>query len=379
MAGPNLCYAGGWTVQGELCIPSDPADYSQPVLADVFGCNQLRCLACGGPVRWHADVACSDDARDHLVELGEAKDWTALPFVVPTQGSRLYACSCTAWLENARRLMDDPDFDPDFDVSLPWECSGHPELALPAIVDGEEIGSAADVIRLADRVLGDWTPEGATPAYQARPAAWLCRLHMRLRGLPEADLLGEHLAEQLAEGDEAARGGALLFFGLVPRAAGFDRVVAHAACTTPEHLSEMVPTRYGSRMQSRSLLRILVERLRQNHGPRDGVDERTLAAVRSHLLAGGLTFGPTDLEVLVPLDAEWIATNAAHMVRGAPERLEPLLDRLVRTHRGELVVIAGMAMLRAQHVEVEQVQAWVDQPRNAGAPWTLVLQGALNG
>jgi hypothetical protein len=218
---PELVGAAYW-------LPTEPFEHGW---ASPVGCNQLVCRRC----------------RERVASQ-----------LLPDGRYRRYQCRCQtrdeAW---SHRLEADPD-----DRSggpLGWRCAGHPELSLPARLDGvalDEAGYWAAVARV-----GLTAPLPFAPPRVELGAVWVTRLYRLLASETARARLGTALGELLGDGDAALVGGALDFFINEPSAAGAVQL-ATAVAARPAWLGATAhPRRPGSTLLAVATLALAGQRV----------------------------------------------------------------------------------------------------------------------
>src|SRR5262245_31290786 len=151
-------------------LPPEPFEFgwTSPV-----GCNNLRCERCGSPVR--AEV---------------------------TGEGRHYACACQRHDETGVFQIGG-ESDDLYPLTLTeWVCAGHPDLRLPATLDGVRLDAATDWDAVA--VTAVLTPPFTPPRVELWQA-WLTRLY-RLLGAERAFVSRALAGLPTAEAADASRG-----------------------------------------------------------------------------------------------------------------------------------------------------------------------------
>ncbi|MFD2469992.1 hypothetical protein [Amycolatopsis silviterrae] len=173
------------------------ADYWLPVepfevgWAIAVGCNHLRCRDCGEAVR------------------------TAGP---SGRTVRRYQCACQEHLETWTYWVggEPEDLYPE---KLAWYCAGHPDLTLPAVLDGVPLETGTDWADVASAAMLE---EPFRPPGIEISQAWLVRLfHLLSR---ERAALSTAIAGLLSATDPRLVSGALSFFTTERKAPGAERV-----------------------------------------------------------------------------------------------------------------------------------------------------------
>ena len=371
----HFCPDGGWVVDATLPVPDDPTDYHHAAMPDTVGCNSLRCPVCEVSVRQRADLDVDEAPRGGAAALYEATDWPSVPWVDAFEGVRLYACRCTVHAEVACNLTGDPDLDPITDAALPWRCSGHALASLPVDVDGLTVDEGTDLTAVAERVLEDWTPDGARVNARGVPAAWLCRLYGRLHGLEQGSRLAHAVSAWLTADSPSAVGMALFFFERYPGAPGFSAVVELAR----RELTRSYPVRYFDERSGfqRTPLAVLLRRLATVEAAPDEGDRAAAACLRAAIEQGHEAAEPAWFAGLASVEEGTLARGAVELVQGRSAHVRMLLDGLLMAARPDLLVVAGSA-LAAEPSTRRALRGWLDRASNRDRPWTLVLRGALS-
>ncbi|MBI2565916.1 MAG: hypothetical protein HYV63_02635 [Candidatus Schekmanbacteria bacterium] len=383
MTGDRFCGDGGSVIGGGSRVPTDPAEYQHPAVYAGIGCNRLRCRQCESWVRQQPLVVCEGDARNHLAELYAAEDWGTLPYMKRTTpgrtSDRLYVCRCTAWLETVGHSMEDPDFDPLTDPVLPWRCAGHPAPALPVELNGLQIGSCTDLRDVVRRIADGWAPIDLQNGEREGPAVWLVWLYAYLLGLPEADRLSEAAAELLQETDPRLRGVVLFLFESVPGAAGIERVIQFAEEAAPDEVVRGYPVPEATAPHCRRVLDVLIARVIQRFEP-DPLHERARDVVRRLLTqrtSEKIEMRWEQIRDLARRDGEWLARNAADVVRVHQYFWKSLLRGLLFTPGEALVTVGGVSLIRARVIDLAELRKWLKEPQNKAQAWVKVLAAAI--
>jgi len=186
LPGPELVGARGW-------LPPEPFEYGW---TSGVGCNRLRCLRCGGEVRWE---------------------------VLPDAVSRRYACACRGY--EVSEIIQIQGYE-DYHYMYPaigqphpylgdWRCAGHPDLALPAVLDGLPIAAATDWAAVARAAI--LNPPFRPPGVDLHPV-WLLRTYRLLGDDPVRHDLAGAVAACLDSADARLVTGAHQFFRQEPEA-----------------------------------------------------------------------------------------------------------------------------------------------------------------
>jgi hypothetical protein len=155
------------------------------------GCNNLRCPDCGEAVRWDGP---------------------------PGRTVRRYWCACREHLETWTYWVGGGSEDL-YPERLHWYCAGHPNLKLPAVLDGVTLDAGTDwgAVAAAAMLEEPFHPPGVDVRQ-----AWLVRL-FHLLGRERA-ALSAAIAALLYATDPRLVLGALRFFTTESKAPGAERV-----------------------------------------------------------------------------------------------------------------------------------------------------------
>lgn len=374
MSEANYCDQGGWLVSDPIPVPDDPCDYWARGAGATLGCSRLRCQLCEAWVRSAREVYVPDVAS-RLAELQASADWSTLAGAQPVAGLRTYACACTGWVETALNLTSPREPEPS-DPDLPWRCAGHPLPTLPLDVDGLVVQADTDFEPLVSRVAAGWVPGGVQGHFRNFPGEWLCRLYLRLRGLPQAARLALAIARKMAGPDEFERGCGLLFYDRFPDAPGQEGVAALGLRDGGRGMLATSRVRFESGFFHFSPLRVLRGRLSEGADLGD-LQGPVVAACQAALLAGESRDDHANLATVAQHDDEWLASHAAEVVRAHPARLDGVLDLLRLSRRDELLAIGGIALMSAGDVDQEALAHWLERQGNLESPGLFVLREAL--
>jgi hypothetical protein len=183
---PELVGAHGW-------LPPEPFEYGW---TSGVGCNRLRCVRCGGEVR------------------GD---------VLPDALNRRYQCACRGYDVSEVILIQDYD---DYHYMYPaigqphpylgdWQCTGHPDLVLPAVLDGLPVAAATDWAALVRTAV--LAPPFRPPGLDLNPE-WLLRIYRLLGDHPARHDLARAVAASLDSDDARLVTAARQFFLYEPKA-----------------------------------------------------------------------------------------------------------------------------------------------------------------
>ncbi len=336
----NLCPKGGilvWSGRNGGYVPDDPHEFYLGVENEVVGCSRLKCLKCGQQVTIERDP----------VPLG--------------QDYRAYSCDCTTHLQDRQdRTADEDD---QFDPYLPWQCSGHPIVQLPAGVDGVEITSEADLRSVARRALAGWSPD-ASRAIDRKGIGWLKTLHARFVGSELDGIVSRVAADGMTDPDPRARAAALHFLNLFPFAPGAERIEDLVA--GDRSLFTMRDPLNSEATIEDSLLGLLGRRVQH----RDAAP-RSLALAREELLRPGCSDELFDF--LGADDEDWLVRNAEAIVRANPKRWRALLEGL--EDRDSLTDV-GVRLAGLPEVDPDALRRHVN--KTFAQPGKSVVLGALD-
>lgn len=282
-------------------LPPEPFEFgwTSPV-----GCNNLRCESCGEPVR--AEVVLGDWEHRH------------------------YACACQQHDESGvYRIGGESDDIYPLELTE-WACAGHPDLVLPATLDGIRLDTTTDWATLAaDATL---SPPFAPPRVEL---AWTTRLYRLLGG--ERVLLSRAVAGLLTAEDPRLVRGAYLFFFNEREAEGAERIAAHVAARQDWLRTVPNPDRPAYPMINYAAM-LLHERLRIVDEAGEPVDRRALEVAKELALAG---IGPSHTPLAFGNhDPDWLMTHAARLARtnnGWITALVHATDRLPAAQRDKVL------------------------------------------
>lgn len=244
-------------------LPPEPFEFGWTTRV---GCNNLRCERCGSPVR--AEV---------------------------TGERRHYACACQEHDETGVFLIDGEPDDLYPPILTDWVCAGHPDLLLPATVDGVRLDAATDWDTVAAEAVLD---PPFTPPLVELHAAWPTRLY-RLLGAERVQL-SHAVARLLAAEDPRLVRGAYHFFFNEPSAEGAESLAPSVVArrdwlgSVPELLDQAAV--------------LLHERLRLVDEAGGPVDRTALDAAQELALAG---IGPSHTPLALP--PEWLLAHAKQL------------------------------------------------------------------
>jgi hypothetical protein len=226
--------------------------------------------------------------------------------VLPDGVRRRYGCACqqkdVAWSYQIGGESD--DLYPEF---TGWVCEGHPDLLLPATLDGVRMD--ADTrwdTAAADAIL---RPPFQPPGVDLH-VVWLVRLY-RLLGA-ERPLLSKAVAGLLDAKDPRLVRGALDFFLTERSAPGVERIT-DVLTERRRWLSATPDPRYPSCSLLHTAADLLYERLLDAAHARVPADRRALEVSEELALAG---IGPTDAPLAFSShDPKWLWAHAESLIR----------------------------------------------------------------
>jgi hypothetical protein len=272
-----------------------PAELFEFGWASPVGCNGLRCARCGEPVRSE---------------------------VLPGDEDRRYDCACTQHDEAGVTAVGG-DADDLYPPALAeWVCGGHPDLTLPATLDGVHLDSGTDWEGLAADATR--TPP-FVPPHVAMGAVWLTRLY-RLLGA-EKPLLSRAVAGLLDSADPRLVRGAYLFFHNERTAEGAELLAPSVAARRDWLDTVPNPDEPSVSLLDHAAL-VLHRRLLVVDDAGKPADRAALRLAEELALAG---HGPGHAPLtFADHDPGWLRTHAAELMRANPAwrgALQSLLGR----------------------------------------------------
>jgi hypothetical protein len=215
---------------------------------------------------------------------------------------RHYACACQRHDETVvYRIGGESDDLYPLELTE-WVCAGHPDLVLPATLDGVRLDAATDWDALAAEAI--LSPPFAPPRVEL---AWTTRLY-RLLGA-ERVLLSRAVAGLLTAEDPRLVRGAHLFFFNEREAEGADRIAAHVAARKDWLSTAPNPDHPGYSMINYAAM-LLHERLRLVDEAGGPVDRLALDVAKDLTLAG---IGPSHTPHAFSIhDPDWLVTPTRH-------------------------------------------------------------------
>lgn len=275
-------------VGATLWLPAEPFEYGW---APLVGCNRLRCSLCGQPV---STRVLDDGKRRH------------------------YECRCQRHDEIWRHAVDSRGDIPVGPAG--WRCEGHPDLALPATLDGVALAEDGDWGAVARQGLG--RPPFRPPRVEL-PAVWITRLYRLLAGEAARQRLSEAVADAAGDTEPAVVAGALDFFLNEPSAPGAERLAAMIPARRAWLDATAHPERRGSSLLETAAL-ALHERLLVVDGSGRPVDGAALALAEALALDG---IGPGAAPYTFhDYDPDWLWDHAGELVRAHADWLERIVQ-----------------------------------------------------
>lgn len=286
-----LCRPAGSLIGGKGWLPAEAFDYAW----GRFGCNRLRCGACGQAVQ------ASTSANDPDV--------------------RHYECACQQYDAYGYHLLG-ADEGQVHELVTAWACAGHPEFRLPSTLDGVSIPGDDGLAETVGGCLGK--PPFTAPEIR-NPAFWVQRLYHLVQEDPQRRMIGGAVGAALSSPDAATVRAAIDFFVQLPDAFGAERV-GIVAREQRERLESMAdPFSPRTNLYER-VLEAVEARLMVRDAAGAFVDANAVAIARQALLDGAAPSGI--LYLVAAHDREWFCNHAASIVRAAPGKLEFVLEAL---------------------------------------------------
>lgn len=275
----RFCEPAPRLVGARFWLPPEPFEFGW---ATAVGCNNMRCERCRQVVRSQ----------------------------VLADGVRGYRCGCqgkeVVW---QYRIGDEPD-----DLYAPftgWICEGHPDLRLPAVLDGVRLDGGADWAALAAAAIV--RPPFEPPGID-EPVVWLIRSY-RLLGAAGPPL-SRAIAGLLDSDDPVLVRGALDFLLQEDGAAGGERI-AGVVTGRRRWLSETPDPLFPSVPLLDTAVELLFQRLTAAPHTGEPADQEALGVARQLALTG---VGPFDAPVsLSEADPDWLWSHAADLLRANEE------------------------------------------------------------
>lgn len=320
----NYCYYhGGFLVNGDSRLPTDPIDYDDAGLP-ILGCNRLRCPDCKTMVRSANNLYFKNDlVRVNTAELYALSDLSTSPLLTARRGTRLYICRCTYRAQSiGKNVLGDPDQDPFYDAMQPWRCDGHPITELPRNIDGIEV-TPANIAEVTTQSLRGILPPGAAPDDKL-DGNWAGRLHARLAKTPWQEWVVNAALACLLDSDFEPRTRALQFFLCRDVPAGAQRAVELLEgdrilfADVPDLATRTNDSLHGKKQTLEHTLWLLAAPLVAQPG-----HARELA--RKEALTSGKANYPL-YAVLAEGDPEWVAAHVDELAHANPADVRLLTD-----------------------------------------------------
>jgi hypothetical protein len=161
-------------VGGDFWLPPEPYEHAWSFNV---GCNNMVCSQCRRPVR--SEIPGGQDA--------------------PRWRLRRYECGCQHIAIETHKYVGEPfqsHYGPEVDH---WRCDGHPDLTLPAMVDGVALSMDADWVAITRQALLD--PPFRVPGDSGLQGAWVARLRRLLQSEEDRQRLALAVQAQLESDD----------------------------------------------------------------------------------------------------------------------------------------------------------------------------------
>ena len=162
-----FCKPAGSLIGGKGWLPTEPFDYAW----GRFGCNKLKCGACGQWLKQHVPSTDPD--------------------------ARHYECACQQYDAYGYHLIGSDEGHVNAFVTE-WACAGHPQFQLPATLDGVRIADDAVLSNVVTAALGN--PPFVAPEIRA-PSFWVQRLYRLLQQDAPHRTIGNAVAAALGSSD----------------------------------------------------------------------------------------------------------------------------------------------------------------------------------
>lgn len=360
----HFCAKGGHIIGSDAWLPEHAYDYQWGAVTPPIGCNRLVCESCGGAVRSRAGVELVPGETlmpDELRGLSEDQ-WEGLAQIVPSNVGRIYACPCMVRVAFA----DDPLIPSEGELQGPstaWRCAGHPDLKLPATLDG---------VYLAGDGSDDWAGlvssslRGVLPAADKRPwiglddarhsAFWLARLPMLVDDLVLARAVATQAAACLDSADVLVRRGAINFYRFHPNALGAGRVAALME-TNPELYRGVSDPDRPRRDLARYADEVIDRRVSLRDAGGQPLAPEAVRYARNEVLQGRARMA--HLFRLALLDGEWLATRAGKIVDAQPA-MAGIVVMALRDGPEATLLEAVAALKTVTSLRAEDLQATVE-------------------
>jgi hypothetical protein len=303
----NQCKNGGYCVSAKEWLPAEPFDFDWVQLSPIVGCNRLHCGDCNVEVRslvgFELGSGLSENEVYALVEAGDTSRFT------PSPASRIYACRhFNTVAKQFFRAVAENDYDP----FTPWSCGGHPQLTLPAVLEGVAVDERSDWSELARRSFAGTLGVSLHPSVDREFGFWLQRL-CRLVGLPVAAEIARAAAAQVLDPDPRVRLGAIVFFRLGWNAPGAE-LMAPALRDHPELFADVLVAPDPITLE-RQLLDMLSYRIANQLNDQVAIEEMRKALSRKFTPLGM----QQSLYSMAEVDQKWLLANGDQIVAKVPE------------------------------------------------------------
>jgi hypothetical protein len=325
----NYCAAGGTLVTGEEWYPVEPFDYAWAA------CNRLACSECGVQVRTLLGFELPPSfAPADAYELIGANDRSRF---VESPKDRIYTCRHYAIVP---KYPFPAEQQHDMAPWTPWQCAGHPQLSLPAVLEGIAVDDNTDWGQLARESFAGTLGVTLHPSVDGNNAFWIHRLYLLLGQRPA---IANAAADLLLDSDPRVRRGAIEFFRLNGEAAGAERA-AMALHDHPELFVDVLVDGDSLTLE-RQLLEVLNYRIVNKVG-----DTVALELMRAAL---SRRFQPVGLErylfAMAEVDQKWLLEHGDALVAAVPELWENMQAALVDAGAPKRQVTALKERVRARH------------------------------
>ena len=304
----SLVGAQGW-------LPTEPFDYNW----SDFGCNQLVCGSCKQKVRSH---------------------------VLPDGVGRHYECACQQHDAYSYHLLGS-DQGQIHEFLTEWRCNGHPELRLPAVLDGIAISTASDFKAIVDKTLV--SSPFVAPSVNS-PSFWVQRLYRLLSDESLRRGVGEAVVAQLSSTDPQRISVALEFFSKIPAANGAEQIASVVdrermrLLSTPDPLS----ANYTLYEWALEVLETVFATTKS----------QTVRAMMHRALIAGEA-GSGMVATVASEDPDWFCNHASDIVRAHREHLNLVLEAL----RGRSAADCTRALRNLQQIDQETKAAVLEFAR----------------
>ena len=355
---------------------------------DGAGCNNLRCVPCGVPVRSGEPGLRLADGRtpSDLPAMYETKNWTTLRYIKPDHpGWRLYACKCTCWEEASEHLVSN-DGDSPGDARMSWVCDGHPIPELPTTLGQLVIAEhGTDWDDVVSRILHGTRPR-KLDRRDERPARWLIWLRMYLQGLPITASLSKAVVDRIHDSNMNVLGTVLAYLRWFrDDPGGLEAAVARAESNLEAVLVgyKLPESNYAPRLWD-----VMLAAMRR---PSDELRARVVDIVRQVMLQPASAGDPVQetlanwayADLYRESDFQWMAENIVALDAAGPGRWVNVMELLLHAYRegvelGHLVAIGGVALIESRRVPVTEFRSWMARHGDATDAWTLPLEAALD-